>query len=67
LFSKHISIYVSLPYYVLLSPFIGARDVANIRLLCALVMLAAANKPLSADIIFMVETAIARPAIANLT
>jgi hypothetical protein len=30
-------------------------------------MVAAANKPLSADIIIMVETAIARPAIANLT
>jgi hypothetical protein len=30
-------------------------------------MLAAANKPLSTDIIIMVETGIARAAIANLT
>jgi hypothetical protein len=52
---------------VLLSLFIGTRDEANIWLLYALVMLAAANKPLPADKIIMVETAIVRPAIANLT
>jgi len=45
----------------------GTRDEANVCLLYARVMLAAANKPLSADKIIMVETAIVRPAIANLT